>query len=63
MTLYKFKKQAGEDTEILGIVSENGSVKKVQNNMQIKSGQILVIKTPPDDISNILDVFGFSIPK
>ena len=63
MTLYKFKKQAGEDTEILGIVSENGSIKKVQNNMQIKSGQILVIKTPPDDISNILDVFGFSIPK
>ncbi len=63
MTLYKFKKQAGEDTEILGIVSESGSVKKVQNNMQIKSGQILVIKTPPDDIGNILDVFGFSIPK
>ena len=63
MTLYKFKKQAGEDTEILGIVSENGSVKKVQNNMRIKSGQILVIKTPPDDISNILDGFGFSIPK
>ncbi len=31
--------------------------------MQIKSGQILVIKTPPDDIGNILDVFGFSIPK
>ena len=63
MTLYKFKKQAGEDTEILGIVSENGSIRKVQNNMRIKSGQILVIKTPPDDISNILDVFGFSIPK
>ena len=63
MTLYKFKKQAGEDTEILGIVSENGSVKKVQNNMRIKSGQILVIKTPPDDIGSILDVFGFSIPK
>jgi len=63
MTLYKFKKQAGEDTEILGMVSENGSIKKVQNNMRIKSGQILVIKTPPDDISNILDVFDFSIPK
>jgi len=63
MTLYKFKKQAGEDTEILGIVSENGSVKKVQNNMRIKSGQILVIKTPPDEIGNILDVFSFSIPK
>ena len=63
MTLYAFKKQAGEDTEILGIVSESGSVKKVQNNMRIKAGQILVIKTPPDDIGIILDVFDFSIPK
>ena len=63
MTLYAFKKQAGEDTEILGIVSETGSVKKVQNNMRIKEGQILVIKTPPDNIGNILDIFNFSIPK
>ena len=63
MTLYGFKKQAGEDTEILGIVSQTGSVKKVQNNMRIKEGQILVIKTPPDDIGNILDIFNFSIPK
>ena len=37
MTLYAFKTQAGEDTEILGIVSENGSIKKVQNNMRIKA--------------------------
>ena len=63
MTLYAFKTQAGEDTEILGIVSENGSIKKVQNNMRIKAGQILVIKTPPDDLANILDIFDFSIPK
>ena len=63
MTLYSFKTQAGEDTEILGIVSESGSVRKVQNNMRIKAGQILVIKTPPDDIGNILDIFDFSIPK
>ncbi len=63
MTLYAFKTQAGEDTEILGIVSENGSIKKVQNNMRIKAGQILVIKTTPDDLANILDIFYFSIPK
>ena len=63
MTLYAFKKQAGEDTDILGIVSDSGSVKRVQNNMRIKAGQILVIKTPPDDIGNILDIFDFSIPK
>ncbi len=63
MTLYAFKKQAGEDTEILGMVSDSGSVKKVQNNMRIKAGQILVIKTPPDEIGKILDIFDFSIPK
>src|SRR5210317_77831 len=63
MTLSAFKKEAGEDTEVLGIVNENGGVKKVKNNLRIKAGQILVIKTPPDDISSILDVFDFSIPK
>ena len=63
MTLSAFKKEAGEDTEVLGIVNENGGVKKVKNNLRIKAGQILVIKTPPDDISSILNVFDFSIPK
>ena len=63
LTLYKFKKQAGEDIEILGIVSDTGSIKKVQNNMRIKEGQILVIKSPPDDIGDILSLFNFSIPK
>lgn len=63
MTLSAFKKEAGEDTEVLGIVNENGGVKKVKNNLRIKAGQILVIKTPPDDISSILSVFDFSIPK
>ena len=63
MTLSAFKKEAGEDTDVLGIVNETGGVKKVKNNLRIKAGQILVIKTPPDDISSILDVFDFSIPK
>ncbi|MDB2451933.1 SLC13 family permease [Gammaproteobacteria bacterium] len=63
MTLSAFKKEAGEDTEVLGIVNETGGVKKIKNNLRIKAGQILVIKTPPDDISSILDVFDFSIPK
>ena len=63
MTLSAFKKEAGEDTEVLGIVNETGGVKKVKNNLRIKAGQILVIKTPPDDISSTLDVFDFSIPK
>ena len=63
MTLSAFKKEAGEDTEVLGIVNENGGVKKVKNNLRIKAGQILFIKTPPDDISSMLNVFDFSIPK
>ncbi|MDB9985167.1 SLC13 family permease [Gammaproteobacteria bacterium] len=62
MTLSAFKKEAGEDTEVIGIVSESGGVKKVKNNLRIKPDQILVIKTPPDEIGTILDVFGFSIP-
>ena len=63
LTLYKFKKQAGEDIEIIGVISETGSVKKVQNNMRIKEGQILVIKSPPDEIGKILNLFDFSIPE
>jgi di/tricarboxylate transporter len=63
MTLSAFKKEAGEDTEVLGIVNDAGGVKKVKNNLRIKAGQILVIKTPPDDVSSILSVFDFSIPK
>ena len=63
MTLSAFKKEAGEDTEVIGIVSESGGVKKVKNNLRIKPDQILVIKTPPDEIGTILDVFGFSIPE
>jgi di/tricarboxylate transporter len=63
MTLSAFKKEAGEDTEVIGIVNENGGVKKVKNNLRVKAGQILVIKTPPNDISSILNVFDFSIPK
>ena len=63
MTLSAFKKEAGEDTEVLGIVNDEGGVKKVKNNTRIKEGQILVIKTPPDDLGPMLDRFGFSIPK
>ena len=37
MTLSAFKKEAGEDTEVIGIVSESGGVKKVKNNLRIKT--------------------------
>ena len=62
-TLSGFKKEAGEDTDVLGIVSDTGSIKKVKNNLRIKAGQILVIKTPPDDFGDLLSRFDFSIPK
>ena len=62
-TLSGFKKEAGEDTDVLGIVSNTGSIKKVKNNLRIKAGQILVIKTPPDDLGDLLSRFDFSIPK
>ena len=63
LTLFKFKKQAGEDIEIMGVISETGSIRKVKNNMRIKEGQILVIKSPPDEIGKILSLFDFSIPE
>ncbi len=63
LTLSAFKRKSGEDIDVLGIVSENGSIKKVQNNTKIKNGQILVIKSPPDDIGDLLERFSFSIPE
>jgi hypothetical protein len=62
-TLSAFKKLAGEDVEIIGVVNERGAVSKVKNNTRIKENQILVIKSPPDDIGVILDRFNFTIPK
>ena len=52
-TLSAFKKLAGEDVEIIGVVNERGAVSKVKNNTRIKENQILVIKSPPDDIGAV----------
>ena len=62
-TLSRFKKIAGEDFEIIGIVNDKGAVSKVKNNTKIKGNQILVIKCPPDDIGTILERFDLRIPK
>ena len=62
-TLSAFKKLAGEDVEIIGIVNDRGAVSKVKNNTRIKANQILVIKSPPEDIGVILDRFNLTIPK
>ena len=62
-TLSRFKKIAGEDFEIIGVVNDKGAVSKVKNNTKIKGNQILVIKCPPDDIGTILERFDLRIPK
>ncbi|EJP72907.1 MAG: transporter, Divalent Anion:Sodium Symporter family [SAR86 cluster bacterium SAR86B] len=62
-TLSWFKKNATEDTEVIGIVSESGSISRVKNNFKIKENQILVIKNPPDAVSGLLEKLNLSIPK
>jgi len=58
MTIAGFVKLAGKDTEILGIVNENGSVSKVRNNSKIRPNQHLVMKVAPDHAAFIQDNFG-----
>ena len=38
-------------------------VSKVKNNTRVKANQILVLKTPPDDLASLLETFDFSIPE
>ncbi len=63
MTLAAFKRQAGEDVDVIGLVNSSGAVSKVKNNTRIKANQILVIKTPPNDLAALLETFDFSIPE
>ncbi len=61
LRLSEIKKIAGPETEILGLVNETGAVSSVSMATKIKAGQILVIKTSPDDISSIQEALGFEI--
>ena len=63
MTLAAFKRQAGEDVDVIGLVNSSGAVSKVKNNTRIKANQILVIKTPPNGLAALLETFDFSIPE
>ena len=63
MTLAAFKRQAGEDVDVIGIVNSSGAISKVKNNTRIKANQILVIKTPSNDLAALLETFDFSIPE
>jgi len=61
LRLSEIKKIAGSETEILGLVNETGAVSSVSMATKIQAGQILVIKTSPDDISSIQEALGFEI--
>ena len=61
LRLSEIKKIAGPETEILGLVNETGAVSSVSMATKIQAGQILVIKTSPDDISSIQEALGFEI--
>ena len=61
MRLSEIKRISGQETEVLGVVNESGSVSRVSMGRKIKPGQTLVIKTSPDDISKIQEALGFEI--
>ena len=61
LTFSSFIKKAGNETEILGLVNENGAVSKVGHNSQIRADQHLVMKVSPNHISSIQDRFGLRI--
>ena len=61
LTFSSFIKKAGNETEILGLVNENGAVSKVGNNSKIRADQHLVMKVSPNHISSIQDRFGLQI--
>ena len=61
LTFSSFIKKAGNETEILGLVNENGAVSKVGNNSKIRADQHLVMKVSPNHISFIQDRFGLRI--
>ena len=61
LRLSEIKKISGPETEVLGVVNETGAVSRVSMATKIQPGQILVIKTSPDDISSIQETLGFKI--
>ena len=63
LTFSSFIKKAGNETEIIGLVNENGAVSKVGNNSKIRADQHLVMKVSPNHISSIQDRFGLNIPE
>ncbi|MDA9027660.1 SLC13 family permease [Gammaproteobacteria bacterium] len=61
MRLSEIKKISGSETEVLGIVNEAGAVSQVSMAKMIEAGQVLVIKTSPDEIAAIQERLGCEI--
>ena len=61
MRLSEIKKISGPETEVLGIVNEAGAVSQVSMAKMIEAGQVLVIKTSPDEIAAIQERLGCEI--
>ena len=61
MRLSEIKKISGPETEVLGVVNETGGVSRVSMAKKIQPGQVLVIKTSPDEIASIQERLGFEI--
>ena len=61
LTLYQFNKQAGDDIEIMGIVSDTGSLKKVKNNIIANRGSVQYIDGLPDNLAFGKHYFYLSI--
>ncbi len=59
--LSEIKKIAGPETEVMGVVSDSGGVSKVSMATKITENQLLVIKTSPDEISNLQRKLGAEI--
>ena len=59
--IHEFTGSHGSDTVLMGVVSDNGKIRKPHNFETFDARQILVLKVSPDDAANLQIEFGLSI--
>jgi di/tricarboxylate transporter len=59
--IHEFTGSLGSDTVLMGVVSDNGKIRKPHNFETFDALQILVLKVSPDDAANLQIEFGLSI--
>jgi len=59
--IHEFTGSHGSDTVLMGVVSDNGKIRKPHNFETFDALQILVLKVSPDDAANLQIEFGLSI--